>query len=71
MSQRVFEITVGGEMDAALCAAFDDVELTVGHGVTRLRATCRDAAALHGVLGRIESLGLELLAARPIDATSP
>lgn len=68
MSARIFEITVGGEMDQALRGEFDDVELVVGHGVSRLRVACRDASALHGILARIDSLGLELLDVRPVDA---
>ena len=55
-------------MDDVLCAEFDDVDVTIGHGVSRLRVDCRDAPALHGILGRIESLGLELLDVRPLEA---
>lgn len=68
MSERIFEVTIVGQINDALRAQFDDVELAVGHGVSSLRVTCRDAAALHGMLGRIETLGLELLDVRPVDS---
>ena len=70
-------ITVAGEMTAALRAEFDDLEVSVGHSVTRLRLASDDPAALHGVIHRVESLGLELLdvqrepSARPARPGSP
>jgi hypothetical protein len=54
-------------MDGALRDQFDDVQLTIGHGVSRLRVASADAAVLHGLLHRLEALGLELLDVRPID----
>jgi hypothetical protein len=53
-------ITVAGEMSSALRAEFDDVEVSVARGVTRLRLG-GDPSAVHGVIHRLESLGLELL----------
>jgi hypothetical protein len=61
VSRRVFEISVKGAMSDLLCAEFEDVDISVGHSVTRLRVVSRDAPALHGILDRIEVLGLELL----------
>ena len=61
MSRQVFVITVTGEMDERLREEFEDVEITVDHSVTRLRVVSVDASVLHGVLHRIEALGLELL----------
>ena len=61
VSRHVFVITVTGELDERLRAEFEDVEVIADHGVTRLRAASADASALHGVLHRIEALGLELL----------
>lgn len=66
MTSAVFVITVTGEMDASLRDQFDDVEMTIGHGVSRLRVLSADAAVLHGLLHRLEALGLELLEVRPI-----
>jgi hypothetical protein len=53
-------IRVAGEMSAALRAEFDDLGVSVDRGVTRLSLR-GDAAAVHGVIHRLESLGLELL----------
>lgn len=61
MTGRVVVITVAGEMSAALRDEFDDLEVTVGHSVTHIRLGKVDPSALHGVIHRVESLGLELL----------
>ena len=67
MTRAVFMITVTGEMDEALRDQFDDVEMTIGNGVSRLRVVSSDAAVLHGLLHRLEAVGLELLDVRSID----
>jgi hypothetical protein len=67
VSRQAFIITVTGEMDQALRNEFEDVEITVECSVTRLRVDSADASALHGVLNRIDALGLELLDVHPID----
>jgi hypothetical protein len=54
-------VTVAGEMSEDLRQEFDDLDLTVGHSVTRIRVVGGDPSVLHGVLHRIEALGLELL----------
>jgi hypothetical protein len=67
VSRRVFVITVTGEMDHHLREEFEDVEITVEHSVTRLRVVSSDASVLHGVLNRIDALGLELLDVHHVD----
>ena len=42
-------------------AAFDDVAVSAAGDTTVLRGAGADQAALHGLLQRIEDLGLELL----------
>ena len=71
MSRRVYVITVAGEMDRVLREQFDDVEVTVEHGVSRVRVICPDPSALHGLLPRVEALGLELIDVRPSDEMPP
>ena len=61
MSRQVFVITVTGEMDQSLRDGFEDVEISVDHSVTALRLVDADAAVLHGIIHRIEALGLQLL----------
>jgi hypothetical protein len=55
-----YELTVKGEPGELLRAAFDDVVVSSAPGVTIVSADL-DQPALHGLLGRIEELGLELL----------
>ena len=71
MSRRVYVITVTGEMDASLRDAFEDVEITVDHSVTRLRVVSPDPSVVHGVLHRIEVLGLDLLDLHQVDEGQP
>jgi hypothetical protein len=61
MSRRDVVITVMGEMSDALRAEFDDLRIVSEHGVTRIHVAAADPPALHGVLHRLEVLGLELL----------
>ena len=55
-----YELTVKGQPGELLRAAFEDVVVSSGPGVTILSADL-DQPALHGLLARIEELGLELL----------
>jgi hypothetical protein len=71
MSQRIFEISVKGEMGPRLRDAFEDVEPTIDHGITRLRVAGSDTSTLHGILDRLESFGLELLELHSIGSGSP
>jgi len=65
-----YELTVKGQPGELLRAAFEDVVVSSAPGVTILSADL-DQPALHGVLGRIEELGLELLDMRLVtDGTS-
>ena len=61
MQSRTYEITFAGQAGTTLRAAFDDCEVSVGPGTTTLRAGLLDQSALHGLIQRIASLGLELL----------
>ena len=61
MQSRTYEITFVGKAGAALCAEFDDCEVTVSHSTTTLRAELPDQGALQGMMLRISSLGLELV----------
>jgi hypothetical protein len=62
MSRRqVYQVTIQGTMSDVLQAEFADVELWISHGQTHLRADLPDSAALYGLIGRIEELGLILV----------
>jgi hypothetical protein len=59
-----YELTLKGQASDAVCAAFDDLEVARGPGITVLRARLADQAALYGVLARVQGFGLELLDVR-------
>ena len=61
MPSRTYEITFAGEAGTILRAEFDDCEVSVGPGTTTLHSEIPDQGALHGLLQRIVSFGLELI----------
>ena len=61
MTDGTYVITVRGVAGPSVRAAFDDVELSVLGDTTVLRRAGTDQAALHGLLHRIEDLGLEVI----------
>jgi hypothetical protein len=66
MAALRYEVTFKGEAGPALRVAFEEFAVSTGHGVTVLRCDLSDHAALHTVINRIESLGLELIDVRLI-----
>jgi hypothetical protein len=66
-----YEITIRGRLSATLLAAFDGLTATPSAADTVIGGDIADQAALYGVLERIESLGLELLAVRSLPLNSP
>ena len=64
MTPTTYEITVRGRLSDTLVAAFDGLSASRRAQHTVLRGELADQAALYGVLGRIESLGLELVDVR-------
>jgi hypothetical protein len=68
MEPTDYEITVRGHLGPSLLDAFGGMTASVSAKQTLLRGRIVDQAALHGVLELIESLGLELLDVRRVDA---
>jgi hypothetical protein len=58
---QTYEITFTGQAGSTLRAEFDDCEVTIGRGITTLRARLPDQEALAGLLQRITGLGLEVI----------
>jgi len=56
-----YAITVRGVAGPSVRAAFDDVEVSVAGDTTVLRRAGTDQAALHGLLNRIQDLGLVVI----------
>jgi hypothetical protein len=59
-STRTVRITVSGELSERLAPAFEGMTLVHRTGATELVGSVVDQAQLHGVLGRIRDLGLDL-----------
>jgi hypothetical protein len=59
-----YEIRVRGILGDRLLTAFPDLAAVTDDGDTLLVGGLPDQSALHGVLGHIESLGLELVEVR-------
>ena len=61
MRSQIYEITFLGQAGTALCAEFDDCEVTIGPGTTTLHAEMPDQGALSGLMERISGLGLKVI----------
>jgi len=61
MTDGIYVITVRGVAGPWVRAFFDDTEVSVMGDTTVLRRAGTDQAALHGLLRRIQDLGLEVI----------
>ena len=61
VTEGTYVITVRGVAGPAVRAVFDDVAVSMVGDTTVLRSAEADQAALHGLLHRIEDLGLEVV----------
>ena len=59
-----YEIRVRGRVSAAVLETFDAMESDVESVETILHGPVRDQAELHGLLHRLQALGLELIEVR-------
>jgi hypothetical protein len=64
MPARSYEIRIQGHVGEALQAAFEDMTVTINPVETVLHGELLDQAALHGLLDRIQELGLEVVEVR-------
>jgi hypothetical protein len=65
MSGAEFEIVVRGRVGSTLLPSLDDLEVRAeGSDSTCLRGWMPDQAAVHGVLRRLDELGVEVLSLR-------
>ena len=63
---RQYELVLRGEIGDHYALLFDGMALTRIAGTTVLSGRVVDQAHLHGVLGRIQELGMELVSVNPI-----
>ena len=66
MADTRYEIRIRGRVSAAVLDTFDAMESEVEPVETILHGPVRDQAELHGLLHRLQSLGLELIEVRQV-----
>jgi hypothetical protein len=65
-----YEIRIKGRLSDSLSGAFEDFTAAVKPAETVMRGEVRDQSELHGLLERIQSLGLELIEVRRLESDS-
>ncbi|MGE0028554.1 MAG: hypothetical protein AB7O78_04670 [Thermoleophilia bacterium] len=61
-----YEIRVAGELTPAVAQLFEGLEATAAPRTTVLHGVLPDRAALHGIIERVQALGLELVEVRRV-----
>ena len=65
-----YQIRIRGRLGRTMRTAFPDLHAEAQGEDTLLTGALPDQAALHGVLTRVEALGLELLEVRRLEGTA-
>jgi hypothetical protein len=65
-----YEIRIKGRLSDSVLAAFEGLSATVEPVETVLHGPVEDQSSLHGLLDRIQSLGLELVEIRQLPAAA-
>ena len=66
MRPASYEIRIRGRLADPLLESFGDLDASIKPAETVLRGEMQDQAALHGLLDRIQALGLELIEIRQV-----
>jgi hypothetical protein len=66
VTSLVYDLSFKGNASDMLLAEFGEFAVKVDRGVTHIRANLPDRAALYGLIGRLDALGLELLDVRRV-----
>jgi hypothetical protein len=67
-----YEVRLQGHLDARWAAWFDGLSLTrESDGTTVIRGPIADQAALHGLLRKVNDLGLSLISVMQIQPSTP
>ena len=64
-TKTAYRIVVGGELSERYAAAFEGMEMEAKGGQTILTGEVVDQPQLHGILQRINALGLKLVSVEP------
>jgi hypothetical protein len=70
VSSTGYEIHIKGRVSEQLLSVFEGMEASEQSVETVLRGPVSDQAALHGLLDRIQALGLELIEVRRLSEPS-
>ena len=70
MGETRYEIRVRGRVSDAVLETFDGLQSEVERVETVLHGPVRDQAELHGLLHRLQALGLELVEVRRLPAAN-
>ena len=62
-----YELMVRGEVGDRFAVLFEGMRLERAGGRTAITGEVRDQAQLHGLIERVEDLGLELVSVNPVD----
>ncbi len=67
MVERIYRLTVEGELGDDAALAFDGMAVDREKGMTVLEGRMHDQAQLQGILQRVSDLGLTLISATAVD----
>ena len=67
----MYQLVVRGELDDRYAYLFEGMHLERTEGTTHISGPVRDQAQLHGLIERIEELGLELVSVQQVATSRP
>jgi len=67
MRRTRYRVVVREELDERYASAFEGMHVEPAHGQTVITGTITDRSHLHGLLERIDALGLELISVEPAE----
>jgi hypothetical protein len=66
-----YQLVIRGELDERYGYLFEGMQMERSEGKTTFSGTVRDQAQLHGLIERVEELGLDLLSVQQVDTSRP
>jgi len=66
-----YQLVIRGELDERYGYLFEGMQIERSEGKTTFSGTVRDQAQLHGLIERVEELGLDLLSVQQVDTSQP
>jgi hypothetical protein len=67
---KAYRIVVRAEIGERFAATFEGMEIKIAEGRTTITGEVIDQSHLHGILDRINALGLELVSVQPVPEAS-